>query len=88
MYRRTSTVSFRLIEDKVLRIHDIPELVLFAFESPWDDLFSTGGVFIPMPKRVNGVPRVNRRNVRIEYYHRAGFVSRALELVTRHVYSE
>ena len=46
------------------------------------------GVFIPMPKRVNGVPRVNRRNVRIEYYHRAGFVSRALELVTRHVYSE
>ena len=41
MYRRTSTVSFRLIEDKVLRIHDIPELVLFAFESPWDDLFST-----------------------------------------------
>ena len=46
------------------------------------------GVFIPMPKRVNGVPRVNRTNVRIEYYHRAGFVSRALELVTRHVYSE
>ena len=45
------------------------------------------GVFIPMAKHVNRVPRVNRGNVR-KYYHQTGFVSHALELVTRHVYSE